>query len=106
MGLQRDVTFAGEPPAWSALRDRLAAAGLAAGLRMVDGLPAFPDEEPEPGWRELRLGTPGGMVTLRLAPGRLSVVVWGNAGPELLRERDQVVAALAGLTGGAVSDPG
>ena len=28
-------------------------------------MPAFPDELPDPGWKELRVGTPGGMVTMR-----------------------------------------
>ena len=28
---------------------------------MIDGLPAFPDEVPEPGWKELRIGFASGM---------------------------------------------
>jgi hypothetical protein len=106
MGLQRDVTFTGEAPSWEALRDRLAAAGVPVGVRMIDNLPAFPDEVPQQGWRELRLATAHGMVTLRQAAGRLSVVVWGNADRELLRERDTITSVIADVTTGIVGDPG
>ena len=105
MGLQRDVTFTGEVPGWEAVRDRLAATGLVVSVRMIDGQPAFPDEVPEPGWQELRLGTPGGMVTLRRGDGRLSVIVWGNATATQVRERDLIVSTLAELTAGNVLDP-
>jgi hypothetical protein len=106
MGLQRDVTFTGEPPAWQALRDRLAAARVSVAVRMIDNMPAFPDEAPEPGWRELRLGTPHGMVTLRRTPGGVSVMVWGNAEPALLRDCDLIVSTIADLTGGSATDVG
>jgi hypothetical protein len=105
MGLQRDVTFTGEAPSWEVLRERLAAAGVPVTVRMIDNLPAFPDEVPEPSWRELRLATGHGMVTLRQAAGRLSVVVWGNADRDLLSERDTIASVIADLTTGSVSDP-
>jgi len=54
MGQERVVRFAGEPPEWVVIRAKLAERGFAATLRMIDGLPAFPDETPEPGWKELR----------------------------------------------------
>jgi hypothetical protein len=106
MGLQRDVSFTGEMPSWSDVSNRLAAAGLSVTVRMIDGLPAFPDEVPEPGWQELRLSTPGGMVTLRGSTSCLSVVVWGNADAQLLRERDIIATTIAEMTGGTVRDPG
>ena len=95
MGMERVVEFAGPPPSWQAIRDAITAVGLTPMLRMIDGLPAFPDENPEDGWRELRLSTSGGMMTLRLEPNRLSVVVWGNSGPELLSDWEAVVRACA-----------
>jgi hypothetical protein len=104
MGLQRDVTFTGEAPPWETVRERLAAAGVPVAVRMIDNLPAFPDEAPEQDWRELRLATAHGMVTLRQAAGRLSVVVWGNADRELLRERDMIASVIADLTTGIVGD--
>jgi hypothetical protein len=105
MGLQRDVTYSGEAPSWDTLRVRLAAAGVAVTMRMIDNLPAYADEVPEPGWRELRLTTGHGMVTLRQVAGRLSVVVWGNADGDLLRDRDTIASVIADLTTGSVSDP-
>ena len=102
MGMSSAVQFAGPGPSWSALRAQMAAEGLAVQLRMVDGLPAFPDENPDDGWRELRISTAAGMMTLRRDVQVLSVVVWGNAGPDLLRERDAVVRACAAATNGTV----
>ena len=93
MGMDRTIAFAGTPPSWSNIRERIVAAGLTVQLRMIDGLPAFPDEVPEEGWRELRISTPGGMMTLRLQPGQLSVVVWGNASIELVRDWEAVERA-------------
>lgn len=93
MGMDRTIAFTGAVPSWASIRERIVAAGLTVQLRMIDGLPAFPDEVPEDGWRELRVSTPGGMMTLRLQPGQLSVVVWGNAGAELLTDWEIVVRA-------------
>jgi len=63
---------------------------------MIDGLPAFPDEVPEDGWRELRLGFSAGMVTIRRSASAWECTVWGTADPELLNARDRVAAAFAG----------
>lgn len=78
MGMELTVTLAG-PPDWKAARDLLADRGFTIQLRMIDGELAFPDEEPPVAWRELRLGTPAGMVTVRRMPDRLAFVTWGNA---------------------------
>ena len=66
MGIERRVRF-GSPPVidWPQLVAELTARGLPPMLRMIDDLPAFPDEVPPDGWRELRLGFAAGMVTLR-----------------------------------------
>jgi hypothetical protein len=106
MGLQENIRLTGALPSWTALRDRLEAAGLPVSLRMIDGQLALPDEAPEPGWQELRLALPAGMVTLRHTQDQLSVIVWGNADAALLEERDRMVTAIAKLTGGTVSDVG
>ncbi len=47
---------------------------------MIDGQLAFPDEEPAADWRELRVGTPQGMVTVRRGKERMVFVTWGNSG--------------------------
>jgi hypothetical protein len=102
MGVDRTVTFPGEPPAWPAVASRLAGRGLAVAVRMIDGLPAFPDEEPPAEWRELRVGADAGMVTLRRTPDGVACVTWGNADPQLRRLWDAVTWALADAGGGQV----
>lgn len=94
MGVERTVNLpAGAAVAWSGI---VARSGLDLKLLMIDGLPAFPDEEPSADWSELRVGTPAGMVTLRRTPEGVSVIVWGNAGPDLLAARDAIADALPG----------
>ena len=105
MGMERGITFEGPAPTWTDIHNQMSAAGLTIHLRMIDGLPAFPDEIPADGWRELRISTSGGMMTLRLEPGRLSIIVWGNAGPDLLRQWDAVVQACAAAAKGVVQTP-
>jgi hypothetical protein len=106
MGMEQTVTFpADAPPAWPAVRDLLARRGYPVQVRMIDGQLSFPDEEPPEGWRELRLGTPQGMVTLRRGPGRIDFVTWGNADPELRRAWNALVWAFAEAGGGAVQTP-
>lgn len=102
MGMDRFVAFAGPAPSWDALRARLAEVGAPAQIRMIDGQLAFPDEVPPDDWRELRLGLPSGMVTLRRAADGIATVVWGNADASLVREWQAVADALASLTGGSV----
>jgi hypothetical protein len=66
MGMEQRVTFSGDaPPLGPAVAELLGARGVAVQLRMIDGALVFPDQEPPQGWRELRLGTAGGMVSLR-----------------------------------------
>lgn len=94
MGLDRTVRFpAGAVPAWEAVKSQLARVGEVGTIRMIDGMPAFPDETPEPNWRELRVGCAAGMVTLRKGPDSLTCVVWSNADAALLAARDRVAWA-------------
>lgn len=105
MGVERVVRH--EPAAdldWSAVAARLREVGESPVVRMIDGLPAFPDEVPEAGWRELRVGLAGGMVTVRRHPDRVSVVTWGTADPALQQSADRLVAAVAAASGGAEED--
>src|SRR4051794_14494463 len=95
MGLDRTVAIAGPGPDWSRLAAGCAGRGVTLGLRMIDGLPAFPDETPPDEWRELRVSTPAGMVTLRRVPEGVQLVTWGNAEPALLAARDVVAEVLA-----------
>ncbi len=102
MGVELTVRFPAEGPDFGAVRAQLARVCPVPPLRMIDGLPAFPDETPEPGWLELRFGFPAGMVTLRRAPGTLACVVWGTAGADLLAARDALAWACAEAGGGSV----
>jgi len=98
MGQERVVSFAGEPPGWESIRAELGRRGIAASIRMIDGLPAFPDESPEPGWKELRIGFATGMVTLRRGSNQLACVVWGNADAALLESWSALAEACAAAT--------
>jgi hypothetical protein len=102
MGMERVVVFPVAGPSWGAVRDRLSAAGAAVQMRMIDNLPAFPDEEPDEGWRELRVSLGGGMLTVRREPGRMRVLVWGNADEALRRDQEALAQACAEAGGGRV----
>jgi hypothetical protein len=102
MGMERVVVFPDAGPSWAAVRDRLSAAGVAVQMRMIDNLPALPEEDPEEGWRELRVSLGGGMLTLRREPGRMRVIVWGNADEVLRRDQELLARACAEAGGGRV----
>lgn len=103
MGVQRLVTFAAGEPAWPAVAAKLAEAGEVPPIRMIDGLPAFPDEQPADGWREVRLGFAAGMVTVARSPGGWRVTVWGTDDPALLRVQEVTAGAIASSGGGEIT---
>lgn len=72
---------------------------------MIDGLPAFPYETPEDGWKELRIGMAAGMVTIRSGPDTLTCVVWGNAEGPLRAAWDKLCWACAAAGGGTIDTP-
>lgn len=95
MGVELSVNFAsGAIPAWSAIAEVCARRGLAVQMRMIDGQLSFPDETPSDDWRELRLGVPGGMVTMRRQSTGVVLVVWGNADEVLLQSRQSLADAI------------
>ena len=93
-------------PTWAAVRDLLAARGYAVQTRMIDGELAFPDEEPPAAWRELRAGTPEGMVTIRREAVGVTLVVWGNADDATRQAWNALAWAFAAAGGGQVETPG
>lgn len=106
MGLDRTVRFtSSEMPPWEAVRTQLLRVGEAGQLRMIDNLPAFPDEDPPTDWKELRIGTTGGMVTIRRGAGALTCVVWGNADAALNSAFAKVIWACAAAGAGVVEMP-
>src|SRR2546423_9914636 len=103
MGMDQTVTFVTEIlPTFEAVRPVLAARGLPIQLRMIDGELAFPDEKPSESWRELRVGTPQGMITLRRGADRLAFVTWGNADRALTQAWNALVWAFAHLGAGQI----
>jgi hypothetical protein len=96
MGLERRITFA-ELPTWETLRSRLAIAGHQLQMRMIDNMPAFPDEVPDAGWKEVRFSLGHGMLTLRRDGATLGVIVWGNADAALQQDQAAVVNVLEAL---------
>jgi hypothetical protein len=101
--MEQTVTFArGTNLFWADLQDWLARRDFPVHVRMIDGELALPDEAPPPSWRELRLGTPQGMVTLRRNSDQIVAVIWGNADAALVQARNGIVWAVAEATGGQV----
>jgi hypothetical protein len=103
--MSRTIRFPGEPPAWDAIRAQLRRVLPDIPLRMIDDQPAFPDETPEPGWHELRVGTAAGMITIRRGPDSLTCVTWGNADPVLSTAWDRICWACAAAGGGTLDTP-
>ncbi|MBX7104632.1 MAG: hypothetical protein K1X57_11160 [Gemmataceae bacterium] len=95
MGMEIEVRCAALPD-WATLAARLRAAGLAPALRMIDGMPAFPDEEPPAEWQELRVTLPAGMVTIRRMPDGVRLVTWGDVGADMIAQRDTLAVAILG----------
>jgi hypothetical protein len=105
--MEQHVELPQGAPQWKELRDFLAERGFPAKLRMIDGQLAFPDEEPPTEWKELRIGTDQGMVTVRHDGNRLTFVTWGNADPLLLQAWNGLVWAYAHLgKGGILTESG
>src|SRR4051794_38267800 len=102
MGMENKVPLAAPPP-WPAVAARLTAKGLAAQIKMIDGQLAFPDEQPPEAWQELRVGLPGGMVTLRRVEDGVLVITWGNAEEALRRSWQALTEAVVEAGGGKVS---
>lgn len=96
MGLERQISFT-TLPTWETLRTRFAAAGFQLQMRMIDNMPAFPDEVPDADWSEVRFTLGRGMLTLRRAGTALSVIVWGNADAALQQDQAAVVQILTEL---------
>lgn len=106
MGLDRTVRFpTSETPAWPAIRAQLQRVGESGQLRMLDGLPAFPDEDPPEEWKELRVGTAAGMVTIRRGVGALQCVIWGNADAALNAAWNKVLWACGAAGAGVIETP-
>ncbi len=105
MGMDQTVTFApNKMPPYRAVSELLTRRGFPIQTRMIDGNLAFPDEMPTESWRELRLGTPQGMVTVRREENRVVCVTWGNADAALLQAWNAVAWAFAASGDGKIGN--
>jgi hypothetical protein len=102
MGMERVVSFSGPPPTWSETKSRLSGTRRTVEMRMIDNMPAYPDEEPPDDWKELRVTLGAGIVTVRREPGRVRVIVWGNADEALKADQEALARAFAEAGGGVL----
>jgi hypothetical protein len=103
MGMDQKVVFPPQNmPTWAQVADLLAQRMFPIQLRMIDGELAFPDETPPHDWRELRVGTSAGMVTLRREADGITLVIWGNADVKMRQAWNALAWGLAHLTGGSI----
>jgi hypothetical protein len=106
MGIETTVRFEnGAVPSWVASRDFLQTQGFPVQIRMIDGELAFLDEVPPEMWRELRVGTANGMVTLRRENDRIAVVTWGNADAGMIQAWNALIWAIAKVGDGKIDSP-
>jgi len=104
MGMDNKVQFPqAKAPTWAALQSFFAAKNETLQLRMIDGELAFPDETPADNWRELRVGTPSGMITMRRDPDGITLVIWGNADAGMRQAWNGLTWGIAHLSGGLVN---
>ena len=105
MGMDRKVVLPLDTlPSWARLAEFFTALQFPVKMMMIDGELSFPDDQPPDTWRELRVGTPLGMVTLRREDDGVRVVTWGNAEGPLRQAWDAMTWALAEVFGGAIED--
>lgn len=103
MGMEHKISVPPDKvPSWTELADFCKGRHYPLQLRMIDGELAFPDEQPGPDWKELRVGTPGGMVTVRRQPDGVRVVTWGNADAALRQAWNALAWVVAHLCGAPV----
>ena len=106
MGMEHVVRFPGEASLdLRRVMGLLAEHNFPVQMRMVDGELTMPDEAPPAGWKEIRLGTPSGMVTLVRRGQELHVVTWGNADDSMQRAWNAVAWAVAKAGEGEVLRP-
>ncbi len=97
MGLEAFAPRA-EVPALSALVDELHAAGLEVMVVMIDGALVSPRAPKPEAWRDVRVRTPAGTLTLLRRDGGIAVVVFGNADEPLRAMQQRLAAVLTSST--------
>jgi hypothetical protein len=95
MGLEQTVTFPDSLPAWRDVLDLLAKRGFPVQMRMIDGELAFPEDQPAEHWRELRVSSDAGMLTIRREQNRVVLITWGDIDAPMVRTRNALAWAFA-----------
>jgi len=95
MGLEVLVRSPSESISLRAALKRLAEGGFPTTILMVDGALVMPSAPPPEAWREVRVKTTAGTVTLSRRPGGVAVLVFGNADVALREAQERVAEALA-----------
>jgi hypothetical protein len=102
MGLEQTVIFPEAVPAWRDVQELLTKSGFPIQVRMIDGQLAFPDEMPAEPWRELRVSSDAGMVTIRREQNRVALITWGNIDAPLQRTRNALAWAFGQAGNGRI----
>ena len=97
MGMTIEVTRAPDSVSIKALLAALSAAGFPTTIMMIDGQLVMPNAEPPPSWRDVRLRTPGGTVTLARRDSSIGVVIFGNADANMQQAQQRVAEAIEKL---------
>jgi hypothetical protein len=94
MGMSKLVPARGVPPL-AQLLDELSQANLPSTILMVDNQLVSPKVPPPSTWRDVRLKTPAGTVTLKRDASGITVTIFGNADPALVAAQDTIVRLLS-----------
>ena len=92
----------GSPPPVGPVLAHLAECHFPVQVRMIDGELTGPGERVPDRWQEVRLGTPGGMVTIIRRDDGVAVVTWGNADEAMQSAWNAVAWAFAATGGGQI----
>lgn len=107
MGIERRVDFPREMQfSWESFFEILQKSGETPIVRMIDGLPAFPEEMPSETWSDVRISLRGGMITLRRqeSPPTIRCVAWGTSDASLLASLEVATMAVAQAGNGEVHE--
>ena len=93
MGLSKLVPRRDTPPL-AELLERLSQLNVPSSIIMIDNQLVSPKLPPPSSWRDVRLKTPAGTVSLKRDAQGISVTVFGNADEALLAAQEAIVRAL------------
>lgn len=96
MGME--ITVARTELDLGALLGKLAETGFLATILMVDGQLRMPNAPPPQAWRDVRIKTPAGTVTINRRPTGFAVLVFGNADAALQSAQRRIADTIETLS--------